>query len=313
VKIPDDVFQKIRKDGIAYNATIPISPSARNVRVVVYDYKADLIGRAVLDGEEQAVVGATQVQIRVAPGMEVGAAAQGLAGADRVRPFAGMMDDDHGEGEAPLQLAERREQRRDLGGRIFVDAMEPDEGVEHEEEGAYRGDGRVELLPIVGDIQAQARGGDDVDREIGERDPRRATDALEPRSDQMQGVFGGVEQHGAAPRRRKVAQTRDAGGHGDEHVEGQKALAALRLAADDADGFLGPEIRDQPAVLGRTHREVAGARHGQGHHRARPARARGRSTGAGAKRSKKSVSSNWGASRSAPASSNSCACAMSVR
>jgi len=45
VKIPDDVFQKIKKDGIAYNATIPISPSARNVRVVVYDYKADLIGR----------------------------------------------------------------------------------------------------------------------------------------------------------------------------------------------------------------------------------------------------------------------------
>lgn len=57
---------------------------------------------AVFDGEEQAVVGATEVEVGVAPGMEVGAAAQGLTRADRVRAFAGMMDDDDGEREAPL-------------------------------------------------------------------------------------------------------------------------------------------------------------------------------------------------------------------
>lgn len=162
-------------------------------------------------------------------------------------------------------------------------------------------------------IQPQAGRGDDVNRDVDQPDARRLADALEPCADQMQRILGGIEQRRPAPRRPEPAQARDAGGDRDQHVEGEKTLAALRFAADDTDGFLGPEVLDEPAVLWGTDGELARAPDRQAGHRGRPARARGRSAGAGAKRSKKSCSSNWVTSRSAPARSNSCACAMSVR
>jgi hypothetical protein len=136
-------------------------------------------------------------------------------------------------------------------------SVQADEGVEHEEDRPHRGDGGLELLPIFGEIETQAGRGDDVDRQLGERDVRRATDAVEPRADQMQGVLSGVQEHRAAPRWGKPAQTRNAAGDGDDHIEREEALAAFGLAADDADGFIGPEVRDQPAALGGTDGQLA--------------------------------------------------------
>jgi hypothetical protein len=48
-------------------------------------------------------------------------------------------------------------------------------------------------------------------------------------------------------RHAEAAQARDAGGDGDGDVE--EGLAAFGLAADDADGLLGPQAGDEPAVL----------------------------------------------------------------
>ena len=129
----------------------------------------------------------------------------------------------------------------------------------------------------------------------------------------MQSVFGGVEEHRAAAGGGKASQARDARGDGDDHIEREEALAAFRLAADDADGLVGPQVRDKPSVLRQADRELARADDGQHDQRPRAGRGRGRSVGSGAKSSKKSVSSSCVTSRSAPASSNSWACAMSVR
>ena len=137
-----------------------------------------------------------------------------------------------------------------------------------------------------------------------------ATEALEPRAHEMQRVLGRIEQHRAAPDGGKAAQARRAARDGDEQVEGEEALAALGLAADDAHGLVGPQILDEPAPLGRTDRQLARARHGQHGQRVRLGRGRGRSGAAGAKRSKKSCSSSCGRSRSAPARSNSWAWAI---
>ena len=60
---------------------------------------------AMLDAEEEPLVDAAQIEIRVAPGVELRAAAQGLAAAQRARPFTRVMDEHDGEGEAALQLA----------------------------------------------------------------------------------------------------------------------------------------------------------------------------------------------------------------
>ena len=46
--------------------------------------------------------------------MELGRAAQGLAGADAAGAFLGVVDDHHGDVVAALQLAQIGEQRRDL-------------------------------------------------------------------------------------------------------------------------------------------------------------------------------------------------------
>jgi len=225
------------------------------------------------------------------------------------------MDQHDGEGETALELPQVREQRRHLGRRVLVDAMEAYEGIEDEEHGPERGDGGLQLLAILGEIEPDARRGDDVDRQIGERHGRGAADPLETGPHHVQGVLRGIEQHGAALRRGEAAQTRHAGRDGDDHVEREKTLAALGLAADDADRFGGPEVLNEPRVLGETHGQLgrAGHRQGGGRHRVRAARARGRSAGAGVKTSKKSCSSSCGRSRSAPARRSSWAWAMSVR
>jgi VWFA-related protein len=47
IDLAEDVYQKVLKSGgIPYNARIESNPGVRNVRVIVYDYKADLVGRA---------------------------------------------------------------------------------------------------------------------------------------------------------------------------------------------------------------------------------------------------------------------------
>lgn len=57
----------------------------------------------MLDGEREI---AAFVEVGVAPGMELRGAAQGLAGADAAG-FLGMVDDDHGDAVAALQLAQK--------------------------------------------------------------------------------------------------------------------------------------------------------------------------------------------------------------
>ena len=217
----------------------------------------------MLDAEEQAIVEAAKIEIRVAPGVKFGAAAQGLSRAHGLAAFAGVVDEDDGEREVALQVAQVGEQGRDLGRGIFVDAMKPDEGVEDEQDRTERVDRRLQLRTVFDEIETHAGGGDHLDGQIGEGDAGGVGDALEPCAHQMQRVLGGVQEHGPVTHRPESTQARDAAGDGDDDVEGQEALAALRLAADDADGLVGPEVLDEPAVLGRTDRQVARTGNGQ--------------------------------------------------
>ena len=73
-------------------------------------------------------------------------------------------------------------------------------------------------------------------------------DAFEPPAHDVERVLGGIEQHTPGARHGEAAQARDTGGDGDGEVEGEERLAALGLAADDADRLLGPQPGDQPAL-----------------------------------------------------------------
>jgi hypothetical protein len=63
---------------------------------------------------------------------------------------------------------------------------------------------------------------------------------VEPTTDDVQGVLGGVEQHASWVGHGEAAQAGPAGGDGDGQIEGEEGFAAFGFAADDADGLLGP-------------------------------------------------------------------------
>ena len=80
--------------------------------------------------------------------MELGGAAQGLAGADVASALLGVVDDDHGDGVAALQLSQIGEQRRHLTAGVLIDAMQTHEGIEHQQARLQVGDGVVEASSL---------------------------------------------------------------------------------------------------------------------------------------------------------------------
>jgi hypothetical protein len=107
----------------------------------------------------------------------------------------------------------------------------------------------VETGAIGIEVETQAGGGDHLDIEIGEIAAGGGADAVEPAPHDMQGILGGVEEDAPGPLHGEAAQAGRAGGDRDGEVECEEGFAAFRLAADDADGFLGPQAVDQPALF----------------------------------------------------------------
>src|SRR5262249_6254421 len=98
-------------------------------------------------------------------------------------------------------------------------------------------------------------------------------DALQPPAHDVRGILCGIEEDASWVGHLKAAQAGGPGRHGDGNIERQERLAALGLAADDADGVLRPEVSDEPAQLGRTLSEPPGGWDGQYSDRRRPAAA----------------------------------------
>jgi hypothetical protein len=46
--LSEATYQKFKAGGIPYTATLPAPPEIRAVKIVVYDYAADLVGSLVL-------------------------------------------------------------------------------------------------------------------------------------------------------------------------------------------------------------------------------------------------------------------------
>ncbi len=135
----------------------------------------------------------------------------------------------------------------------------------------------------------------------------------EAAADDVQGVFGRIEQNAAAPRDREAAQAGRCRGDGDGQIEGEEGFAALGFAADDPDRLLGPQPLDQPPpLLGRLGETPGRLNRKLDHRRRRPAALASLAAGL-AQTSKNSVSSIWRASRWAAASSRSAAMIIRAR
>ena len=160
-----------------------------------------------------------------------------------------MVDEDDGCSMPALQVAQIGEQWRDLAADVLVDLVEADEGIEDEQARFETRDGLVETGAVGIEVEAQSGGGDHLDIEIGEIAAGGGADAVEPAPHDMQGILGGVEEDAPGPLHGEAAQAGRAGGDRDGEVECEEGFAAFRLAADDADGFLGPQAVDQPALF----------------------------------------------------------------
>ena len=152
-------------------------------------------------------------------------------------------------------------------------------------------DGFLETRAVGLEIKTKTGRGDHLDVEFGEASAGGGTDALEAAADDMRRVLGGIEQDPAGTLDGEAAQAGCSGGDGDGQIEGEEGFAALWLAADDADGVLGPELIDQPAPLVGSLGETPGRLDRKlGHRRRRVAALASLAAGA-AQTSKNSVSS----------------------
>ena len=78
-------------------------------------------------GQGQLGASAAQVEIGVAPAVEFAGTAQGLARTAAVGVLAGVMHQQDGQLELPLEFAQVGEQRGDLGGVVFIDPVQADQ------------------------------------------------------------------------------------------------------------------------------------------------------------------------------------------
>ncbi len=201
----------------------------------------------VLDGEEQRFILAAQVEIGIAPRMQLGAATQRLPGACVGGSLARMVDEEDCSREATLELAEVGKKRGDFSDHIFVDAMQAHEWIEDEELGSQGIDGFLQSVAVVAAIESEAGRRDDMDVEGLEGDTGGARDAGEPAADDVQGVLSSEEKHGPRLRHGKPPQACSTGGHRDRDIESEEGLAALGFTAHDADRLIGPQSFDEPA------------------------------------------------------------------
>ena len=127
--------------------------------------------------------------------------------------------------------------------------MQTDEGIEDQQSWLESANGLVETRAISVEVEAQAGRCDHLDVEFVQCDAGGGTDALEAAANNVQGVFGRIEQNAAGTRDREAAQAGCCCGNGDGQIEGEEGFAAFGLAADDPDRLLGPQLINQPAPL----------------------------------------------------------------
>jgi len=111
-------------------------------------------GGAVFDGQADVCVCFLEIEVGVAPGVEVGGPPQCLSGDGSVA-LAGVVYQKHGQVEASLKGAQVGQERRDLGCGVLIESVEPDEGVEYKQSGPVFLEDSGQALPVAGDVEPE--------------------------------------------------------------------------------------------------------------------------------------------------------------
>ena len=188
----------------------------------------------MLDGEPQAVGPAGEIEVGIAPGPEIAAAAQRLAGKGGAA-LAGMVDEEDGGVEGACQLTQCGENGGDLAGVIFIGALEAYERIKDQQLGALAGERKVEPVQVLGTVETERSVKDEPDIECGEVGAARVRDALDATFDLMGRVFSREDEHRPGTGDREAAQARTTGSDRDRQLQRQKCLAAFGGSPDHPD------------------------------------------------------------------------------
>ena len=153
---------------------------------------------AMLDGEDEPISVALQVEIRVAPRVEVSRSSERLSRCALRPVLSRVVDHDYRGVTRTLKLSEMGEDRRHLTDVVLVAAMETDEGIEEQEDRLLLLDCFSEPGLILRGVESQRRYLDGLDRQIFESQSPVACDAFEARPHNVIGVLGEIDDHGAA-------------------------------------------------------------------------------------------------------------------
>jgi len=154
--------------------------------------------------------------------------------------FAGVMDERDSGVEVTLQIAQVGEEWCDLGSGVFVDAMQANEGVEHEQFRLQLSDRGGQRLSVVLAIEPERRHGDEVNVEAFEVDAGGGGNSFEALTDDEGCILCREQQHGTTLAGWEAAQAGATGGNGDGKIESQEGLAALRFPSNDSDRLSTP-------------------------------------------------------------------------
>ena len=188
----------------------------------------------MLDGEPQAVGPAGEIEVGIAPGPEIAAAAQRLAG-NGGAALAGMVDEEDGGVEGACQLTQCGKNGGDLAGVILIGALEAYERIKDQQLGALAGERKVEPVQVLGTVETERSVKDEPDIERGEVGAAGVRDALDATFDLMRRVFSRENEHRPGTGNREAAQAGTTGSDRDRQLQGQECLAAFGGAPDHAD------------------------------------------------------------------------------
>ena len=148
----------------------------------------------MLNGELEAVVFASDVEVGVTPSPEVTAATQSLTGiAGSV--FAGMVDESNGSVESARKFSKGREDRGDLASVVFVGRLKAHVGVEYQKLGLMVGKGETEPLEVLGAVESEGSFHDEPDIKRGEVGVTCEGEAFDATAYLVGRVFGGEEEN----------------------------------------------------------------------------------------------------------------------
>jgi hypothetical protein len=117
------------------------------------------------------------------------------------------MDKEHCDIELPLKLTQVAKERGYFFAGIFVASMQPDERVEDKQCRLDPCYGLTELLLVLGQIEQNPGGGDDVDGKMIEAGVGCGADARKTLPDHIECVLCGKKKHRAGAKDLETAQT----------------------------------------------------------------------------------------------------------